>query len=285
MRILVTGEKGKVGLAFREYMKEAHPEVRVELMSVRDGGWRGRSFAGFDAVYHCAGAVYGSAEELYAVNGQLTLELAQKAMDDGVPLFIYLSSMAVYGVSPSLGQGGYVDRETSPSPVSDYGCSKLAGEQNAFSLSGDGFAVASVRAPSIFGRDTEGYLDGFLRLMRFGVFPAAFEDCKKSAIYADNLSELVYLIALHRSPGVFCPQNLPRYSVLEFVRTLAGAGGRRVFISKSLGWGLGLLRRDSRISSVFGRLCYAEELSAAFDHRYLVVGTKEALRRAAGEMK
>lgn len=56
------------------------------------------NFGEFNAIYHCAGLVSGPYEELKRVNVNISVELFHKAIDDGVKIFIYLSSMAVYSL-------------------------------------------------------------------------------------------------------------------------------------------------------------------------------------------
>ena len=58
-------------------------------------------------------------ELYYKVNRDLTYEIASKAKASGVPHFVYLSSMSVYGDA-----SGAITVKTPVSPTNDYGKSK-----------------------------------------------------------------------------------------------------------------------------------------------------------------
>ena len=69
------------------------------------GYWKERDFGSYDAVYHVAGIAHSDAVRMageekalyYAVNTDLTLDVAKKAKEDGVRQFIFMSSIIVYG--------------------------------------------------------------------------------------------------------------------------------------------------------------------------------------------
>jgi len=81
-----------------------------------------------DAIYHLAAQV-GTASSLKNVHKDLswnahgTLNITQFAIDTGVSVFVYASSMAVYGNVLNALETSQVD------PISPYGISKMCGEQ------------------------------------------------------------------------------------------------------------------------------------------------------------
>ena len=82
-------------------------------------GWKDHSFEGYDAVVHVAGIAHikETAENAHLydeVNRALAIETAKKAKEAGVPHFILMSSMSVYGIDT-----GIITRDTVPSPVSE----------------------------------------------------------------------------------------------------------------------------------------------------------------------
>ncbi|MBC6317009.1 NAD-dependent epimerase/dehydratase family protein, partial [Listeria grandensis] len=84
MRILVTGKQGYVGTQFESWMAQHHPEVGVDLLSVRTPNWEAIDFSQYDTVLHAAALVHRketpeSASEYHRINTELTENLAYRA--------------------------------------------------------------------------------------------------------------------------------------------------------------------------------------------------------------
>ncbi|MFL5847098.1 MAG: NAD-dependent epimerase/dehydratase family protein [Solirubrobacteraceae bacterium] len=123
MDVAVTGSTGTVG---RELIARLENDPGVDRIAAgarrpRDGrelGWRrtsvvtadlrdpsalDRLFAGADVVVHAAFSIYGgrrSHAELHAINVDGTVNVAEAAVRAGVQRFVYLSSIAAYGIRP-----------------------------------------------------------------------------------------------------------------------------------------------------------------------------------------
>lgn len=123
LTVAVTGATGTVG---RELIALLEADDRVSGVVAtarrprdgRDLGWRDtavtpadvrdptaldRAFAGADVVVHAAFSIYGmrqSRPELHAVNVEGSLNVAKAAVRAGVKRFVYLSSIAAYGILP-----------------------------------------------------------------------------------------------------------------------------------------------------------------------------------------
>ncbi|PJK18223.1 D-erythronate dehydrogenase [Mycolicibacterium goodii] len=98
----------------------------------------------FDAIFHLAGVVSGAAEADFDLgmrtNVDATRQLLQHARDFPTPaVFVFASSLAVYGADPAIGPVGEVDDDTLPRPQSSYGVQKFIGEQLVADFSRKGF--------------------------------------------------------------------------------------------------------------------------------------------------
>ena len=81
-KILVAGARSFVGRSFARWLERFGGRYRTDFVSLRGAEWRRRSFAGYDALIHCAGIAHLSAgpNELYLrVNRDLAEETALKA--------------------------------------------------------------------------------------------------------------------------------------------------------------------------------------------------------------
>jgi len=172
MRVLITGGAGFIGSALaHRLLRDGHDVVIVDNLSTgrRENLPRGARFVEadlgdhaalaampsdrFDAVAHLAAQSSGAIGQVepYAdmrVNVGATLLLAQWCRKQGVPRFVFTSSMTVYG----HGNREPVD-ETSPVlPISYYGAAKLAAETYLRLASAEGLNVTSFRLYNVYGR-------------------------------------------------------------------------------------------------------------------------------------
>jgi nucleoside-diphosphate-sugar epimerase len=117
-------------------------------------------------IIHSAGLVQAkSNEELMRSNRDATLRMLDAVAQfcPGVKRFIYISSQAAAG--PSASTNG-IDESVAPRPVSAYGRSKLAAEQECAKFSGK-LPIAILRPPSVYGPRDRGVLP-FFRLVKSG---------------------------------------------------------------------------------------------------------------------
>lgn len=86
------------------------------------------------------------AAKYYAVNRDLTEEIAIKAKEEGVKQFIFLSSIIVYDNQEV--KTLHITDETMPQPTNFYGKSKLQAEERLEKLASETFKVAMIRPPT-----------------------------------------------------------------------------------------------------------------------------------------
>ena len=111
-RILITGANSYIGTSFAEYMAQWPDAYQVDAVDMIDGTWREKDFSGYDCIYHVAGIAHSDVGVIteeqkslyYKVNTDLTIETAQKAKNEGVKQFIFMSSAIVYGDSAPIGK-------------------------------------------------------------------------------------------------------------------------------------------------------------------------------------
>lgn len=289
-RILITGAGSYVGTSFENHLKQWGDRYRVDTMDMVDGSWRDSSFRDYDAVFHVAGIVHQKNKKnepeiaaLYdRVNRQLAVETARKAKSDGVKQFVFMSSASVYGLTAAVGQLVMITRDTPVHPVDPYGISKAKAEEEIRALADEGFRVAVVRAPMIYGKGCKGNYTTLRTLARkLPVFPMV--ENQRSMLYIDNLSEQVRLLVDDEAEGIFWPQNREYVNTSEMVNLIAHIHGKNILLVKGFGWALKQLHWVTDMADkAFGSLCYDEALSA-YPKDYCIKNFHESVAETESE--
>jgi nucleoside-diphosphate-sugar epimerase len=146
-----------------------------------------------DVVYHLAGKLSGSRRELFEVNANGTHRLAQMyARQLKSPIFVYTSSVAASG--PSNGWEPRLESHA-PKPVSDYGASKLAGENSLRSFA-DQMAISIVRPGIVFGDGDREFQNLLYVISKFRINPViGWGDTPVAFIEVCDLVRIMTLVA------------------------------------------------------------------------------------------
>ena len=273
--ILITGKNSYIGTSLENWLMREPDKYKVDTVDMKDGSWKEKSFSQYDVVFHVAGIAHiketsDNQNLYYKVNRDLAYETAQKAKQDGVEQFIFLSSMSVYGI-----EQGVIDKNTPLTPNSAYGKSKIEAEKLINKLQDDSFTVATLRPPMVYGKGCRGNYPRLVGLaLKTPIFPKV--DNKRSMIYIDNLSEFVKRLIDNRSGGLFFPQNADYVNTSEMVRIIAEVHGKRVVMTKLFNPLLRLLN-VSTVNKVFGDLVYDISMSD-YVSEYRICGFRESIK-------
>lgn len=275
-RVLITGKNSYIGTSLENWLRREPDKYKVDTVDMKDGSWKEKDFSVYDVVFHVAGIAHiketsDNQELYYKVNRDLSYETAQKAKEDGVEQFVFLSSMSVYGI-----EEGVIDKSTPLNPNSAYGKSKIEAEELINKLQDDSFIVATLRPPMVYGKDCRGNYPRLVGLaLKTPIFPKV--DNKRSMIYIDNLSEFVKQLIDNKSGGLFFPQNAEYVNTSEMVRLIAEVHGKQIRMTKLFNPLLRLLN-VSTVNKVFGDLVYDMSLSE-YESDYRVCGFRESLKK------
>ena len=289
MKILVIGKSGYISKCFQDYMKK-YPDYKVDAISVRDDSWKEFDFSNYDVVFNATGLAHndarkGSKDDFIRLNVKLPIELANKSRDAGVSVFIHMSSMIVYGDMKCNKQHHFIDASTKPRPNNIYGKSKLLGEEGIRKLNSENFNVAIIRSPLVY---SEKAVDNFLKLTMFALKTPVFLGYSnyRSMIYSDNLCELIRLIAVNKTGGLFFPQQEKHICTSKLIYDLGKSAGHRIIMIKMFNPIIFYCSRYfSIVNKVFGDEAYSLDISNHFDGTYRIVSYKKSVKRIVNNLK
>jgi nucleoside-diphosphate-sugar epimerase len=206
----VTGGTGFIGSHLVDFLLARGVEVRCLVRRPSNLGWLdGKSIqvvqgdldnidalkegvSGADAVFHLAGALAaGNRKEYFRTNAEGCRNIGRIARDCSEPpdVFVYVSSQAVSGPS---GTGEPVKESALSVPITDYGRSKLKGENILQDMGA--LPLVVVRPPTVIGpRDREAFI--FFRLASMGIFPILNRRSRISMIFVDDLVKGIWQTA------------------------------------------------------------------------------------------
>lgn len=286
-KILITGKGSYLGNSLKAYLEAFGDCYQVDCLSLRSGDWKEQSFRGYDAVYHTAAIVHqprskdapGELARYRAVNCDLAVDAAKKAKAEGVRQFVFLSTMAVYGLTAAFGKTVTITAQTPTVPKDNYGLSKLEAERALLSLEGPDFRVAILRPPMIYGKDCKGNFRSLVSLARrLPFFPKVPN--RRSMLYVGSLNRLVQQIIDREERGIFCPQDPEYVNTSAMVQAIAAAQGKRLLLIPGFSWALHLLRHlTGAVDKAFGSLVYDKALSK-LEEDYCIASFPDSVKQS-----
>lgn len=216
MKVLVTGATGFVGSHTAEHLLSEGHEVRalarpssnlvwlegkpIEVVqgNMLDADSLRSAMAGIDAVVHIAGATAARNKRgFYEANQLATRGLLEgaKRFAPNLSTFLYISSQTAGG--PSV-DAKPVTEETPPHPITTYGKSKLAAEEEA-RIYREHFPTTILRLPAIYGpRDTA--ILTFFQTVAKGIKPLiGFSDKHVNLLHVGDVAYGIGLALTHAS--------------------------------------------------------------------------------------
>lgn len=298
-KVLITGAGSYIGESFSSYASNNYPALEVNSIDMLDGSWKKADFSTYDIIYHVAGIAHADVgnvdeatkEKYYKVNTDLAVEVAEKAKAEGVKVFIFMSSMIVYGDSAPFGVKKVVDEHTVPHPANFYGDSKLQADVAVRDLADDKFKVVVLRPPMIYGKGSKGNYPTLAKLAKkLPIFPKI--ENERSMLHIDNLCEFLCQIMLvkevKQNEMVLIPQNAEWTKTSKMVKEIGEVCGKKVRIIGILNPAVWLGSKvpgkiGGLVNKAFGNCCYAHEVSVYERIDYQKVDLKESIRRTEGE--
>ncbi len=296
-RILITGATSYIGNAVEQYLMEYNAAqgrecYRVDKISLRDGAWENYDFTSYDTLLHVAGIAHAdigkvseeSKQEYYAVNCELAVKVARKAKKQGVPQFVYMSSVIVYGDSARVGETKHITREMPAAPANFYGDSKWQAEQKLQELTDENFVIAMVRCPMIYGKGSKGNFKLLCKLAdKLPVFPEVTN--YRSMLYIENLAEFLRQLAEMGIGGIFLPQNREYVTTAHMVKMIRGAKGKQTKLLRFLNPFVKLASRmpgkiGGMTNKAFGSLTIDKDISTREIGEYQVCSLEESVQRS-----
>jgi nucleoside-diphosphate-sugar epimerase len=137
--------------------------------------------ANTEAIFHLAAAVSGECERDFVLGMRSNLDATRALLEDArtagtVPVFVFASSLAVFGAVPGKGLPAHIDDDTLPTPQSSYGIQKFICEQLVADYARKGFIHGrNVRLMTVSVRPgrpngaASGFLSGMIREPLAGV--------------------------------------------------------------------------------------------------------------------
>ena len=211
-KALVTGSNGFVGSHLVEALLSRGYEVTCLIRKTSNLRWlQGlniefvygeliakdslkNAVSGKDFVFHLGGLTKAKTKEDYYTANHLGTKNLVEAVDEsnpGIQRMVYVSTQAVVGPGNDMTP---LDEDAPCNPITDYGKSKLLGEEAVLSYK-DKLPVTVVRPPAIYGpRDTEIFL--FFKYIQNHIKPLfGFKENYLSLVYVKDLVEGICLAA------------------------------------------------------------------------------------------
>lgn len=278
-KVLVTGANSYVGTNVEKWLMKEPDKYYIETLDMKDPNWKDFDFSKFDVVFHVAGIAHVSAKKsmkklYYKINKDLAIQTAEKAKNEGVSQFIFMSSIIVYsGCKRSCSS---IDLSTKPQSNNFYGDSKLQAEIALNTFKDSNFKVLILRPPMIYGSGSRG---NFPKLSKISLILPIFPNFpnKRSILHIDNLCQFIKLMIDYEKEGIFFPQNKEFVSTTQIVKTVNEVHKRKILLTKMFNPLIRILVSLGLLNKIFGDLTYQHSMSSYDNLDYQIRSFKETI--------
>ena len=269
-KILITGKNSYIGTNVERYLVER--SYQVDTIDMRGNSWKEYDVSTYDAVFHVAGIAHADVEKVsneekeryYDINCRLAVETAKRAKEQGVGLFVFMSSIIVYGESGGIGKKRVIKADTPLTPANFYGDSKVKAEEGLKPLADGDFQIAILRPPMIYGKGCKGNYRTLEKLAKVLPFFPAIEN-ERSVLSVENLAKAVEMIIAKPESGVYFPQDSGYGNTAKMVQDIAAERGKKVRLTRLFNPAIRCVGKTKGkygrlVNKAFGNLCYDKEL-------------------------
>ena len=228
-KLLITGSNGFVGNYFINKYKGKYD---IRTFSFLKDDINSLDCIDIDVVFHLSALVHqmggASCEEYERVNVTQTLQLAKIAKESCVKHFVFMSTVAVYGI-----ETGVMNEKSDYTPITEYGKSKLRAEIELQKLENKNFKVSIIRPPIVYGKNAPGNMKSLLKLInKVPLLPFGKIENKRSMVYIGNLSHLVDEIIIQKKSGVFLASDDEPISTSRLIELIAKNLDKKIYLVK-----------------------------------------------------
>lgn len=261
MLIGMTGVSGFIGRHAFELINKKYNTLIQSYQLSRIGSDFDEIVDNTDAIIHLAGRAHILSDkssnpiaQFHHSNYQMTMALAQKAVEKKVRRFVFMSSIGVNG-SSSLAP---LNESSAPTPSEAYAASKFEAENGLHDIARHtGLEVVIVRPPLVYGPNCPGNFLRLLDLVYKGLpLPIGAVNNLRSLIGVNNLADFLVHCVEHPAAAnkTFLIADKPDISTPDMMRILAQGMGRP---SRLMPAPYGLVRG---IAGMFGKRATLEKL-------------------------
>ncbi len=249
MKALITGATGFIGSHLAKELLERGYEVTCLVRKTSDLKWLSgldikliegncsdraslnNCVKGKDYIFHLAGLIKTNCtEDFYSVNAKGTENLIEAVAGNNpeIKRFVYLSTLSAFGPRVNAHLPG---ENSNPHPISDYGKSKLRGEEAALKYSFR-IPISILRPSAVYGpRDKEFFL--LFKFIKKRIMPY-WGNGHTSMVYVDDLIEAILLSAENEKAvgRTYFISDGEVYSNEEIINKIASALNVKVFMLK-----------------------------------------------------
>lgn len=285
-RVLIAGDNSYIGNCAKPWLEQYNNEFAVDIISLADDSWLNLDFSSYETVFHAAELpphkdnkeTRKVKDEFSAEAYELLKRVANKAKAEDVGQFLFISTMAVFGLDE-----GVITVDTPVNPKTEFAKRKFESEKFLRSIESDDFKVLIVRPPMVYGYGSSGNYNRLSKLAKKLPFFPDYKN-KRSMIHIDNLCELFRYLIDFRQSGTYHPQNVEYARTSEVALKIAIHHNNFTRLTSFFDPLIKFLIGKSKLVTIaFGTLYYDKEISEC-GYPYHVRRFEESIERTESEI-